>query len=203
MAERPRESARPKSPRESGDRSSTAKDRTSPEALERAALQYLERYDASVAQLRKVLLRRIDRHAESDERERVTRFVDELLQRYVGSRLLDDARYAEHFVRSQRERGASTLKIRQKLRQRGIASETIDRVLERARETLVGGRPPEEAELDAARAYVRRRRLTERYDLTQPKERQKALAALARQGFSFELATRALGAPRVDEFDEP
>jgi regulatory protein len=166
-------------------------DKTSAAALEAAALRYLDRYDASVEQLRRVLRRRLDRQAGPDAVARVERDIEQLLERYQGSRLLDDRRYAENLARGLRERGASTLRIRQKLRQRGVASETIDRVLERS---ASGG----SEDLRAAKAYARRRRLAQRYDLRVPAERQKALAALARQGFSFDVAARAL-APTDDD----
>lgn len=164
------------------------------EALEAAALRYLDRYDASVEQLRRVLLRRVDRQAAPDVVERVTQDIERLLERYQGSRLLDDNRYAEHLARGLRERGASTLRIRQKLRQRGVASEIVDQVLENS----AGSK--DALDLMAAKAYARRRRLADRYDLQVPAQRQKALAALARQGFSFEVALRALAPKDEDVF---
>lgn len=178
---------------ESGSlRSRTTKpDPTSPAELEKAALRYLERRDASTAQLRRVLLRRAVQ-ASAEERERVREHIDELLARYQASRLIDDARYAESLVRSLRDRGASSIRIRLKLRQRGIDDVTMHGVLERLADDT------QQTELTAARAYARRRRLRARYDLDDPAQRQKALAALARQGFSYDVCTAAL-APEDDD----
>jgi regulatory protein len=167
-----------------------AAERVSPTALDRAALDYLNRYDASVEQLRRVLLRRVKRYSSGTLRDRAEVDVGRLLERFVASRLLDDARYAEALARGLRARGSSTLGIRQKLRARGVSAELIESALEALAKHH--GEGAEDPELVAARAYARKRRLTTRYDLTNPAERQKALAALARKGFSFSIAARAL-----------
>lgn len=167
-----------------------AAERVSPAALDRAALDYLNRYDASVEQLRRVLLRRVKRYSSGSVRDRAEADVRTLLERFQVSRLLDDARYAEALARGLRARGSSTLGIRQKLRSRGVSAELIEGALEAL--ARHHGDADEDPELVAARAYARKRRLTTRYDLTKPEERQKALAALARKGFSFSIAARAL-----------
>lgn len=179
-------------PESKSPRSRTTSDPTSKAELEKAALSYLERRDASTQQLRRVLLRRVAR-APAEERELVRQRIDELLSRYQASRLIDDARYAEHLVRSLREKGTSSARIRLKLRQRGIDEATIGRVLDSS------AADTEEVELAAARAYARRRRLHARYDLNDPTQRQKALAALARQGFSYEVCTAALATENGDD----
>lgn len=168
---------------------SEAAERVSPSALEQAALRYLNRYDASVEQLRRVLFRYVARSAQGDERARAEQDVRALLERYQASRLLDDARYAEALARGLRARGSSARGIVQKLRARGVAPELAAEALERLTTKRGEGEDPE---LVAARAYARKRRLSTRYDLSQPSERQKALAALARKGFSFSIAQQAL-----------
>jgi regulatory protein len=51
-----------------------------------------------------------------------------------------------------------------------------------------------DAELEAARAYVRKRRLgPHRSPEKRAEYRQKDLASVARQGFSFDIAKKALG----------
>lgn len=144
-----------------------------------------------------MLLRQAQRHASPAQLPEVRGHIDALLTRFQESRLLDDGRYADNLVRGLRERGASTVRIRQKLRQRGVAEEIAEQVLERAASS------PGDGDLSAARAYARRRRLTTRYDLTNPAERQKALAALARQGFSYGTAIAALEPPSDDGREEP
>jgi|GEM_PF-2869175 regulatory protein len=154
--------------------------------LAEAALNYLNRYDASFQGLRRVLLRKIAR--DGDRAKLTEKEVDELLLRLEGSRVIDDQRYAENLTANLRSRGASSRKIAMKLRERGIQANDADK----ARET------DRVSDLEAARTYARKRRLASRYNLEDPAERQKALAALARQGFSFEVAVRAL-APVEEE----
>lgn len=148
--------------------------------LAEAALSYLNRYDASFQGLRRVLLRKIAR--DGDRAKLTEKEVDELLLRLEGSRVIDDQRYAENLTANLRNRGASSRKIALKLKERGIQATDAAKAKETDRVS----------DLEAARTYARKRRLTSKYDLTDPAARQKALAALARQGFSFEVALRAL-----------
>ncbi len=158
------------------------------EALGEAALRYLDRQDASVEQVRKVLRRRIYKYAEVDGRRDAYERAERILSRLVESRVLDDERYARAYAESLRRRGASRPKLLQKLKGRGLGDEIVQGALE--------GLSSDDEELSdegAARTYARKRRLQERFDLSDPKQRQKALAALARQGFSFDVARRVLG----------
>lgn len=150
-----------------------------------AALVYLDRYDASGSGLKRVLLRKIRAQGENSSLE--PEAIDRLIERLKSSRIIDDQRYATNLTSSLRNRGASSLKIASKLKARGVGSPEADQARS---EDPVG-------ELDAAKIYAHKRRLRTRFDLADPQERQKALAALARQGFSFEVAIRAL-APEDD-----
>ena len=156
------------------------------EALRLAALSYLDRYDASVSQLRNVLQRRVKKYGAASDQEAAHERIEALLTRFQESRLIDDARYAEGFAQSQRARGASSLQIEKKLTTRGISPDAAQTALRKVQDD--GGQD----EGAAARTYADKRRLAVRYDLTDPKEKQKALAALARQGFSFDVAERTL-----------
>lgn len=163
------------------------------ENLDRAALSYLERFDSSATNLRRVLRERVRRaaraHPDLDVAE-AERLVDEIIERYQASGLIDDARYAESLARGLRGRGASRRGIQHKLRARGVSAEAIDAALAAA------GRDSDDAELDAARAFVRRRRLGPHRPPDKRAERyQRDLAALARAGFSFDTARRALEIP--------
>ena len=155
-----------------------------PEALHEAALSYLDQRDASVAQLRRILARRVARYAPEELRETAHEDIETLLTRFSENGLLDDRRYSQALAESMRRRGDSAAKIKAKLRVRGIPSELTDEAL---REQDEG------SEERSADVYARKRRLTDRYDLDNVKERQKALASLARQGFSFEVAKKVLG----------
>lgn len=165
----------------------TDQEKVSEDALREAALRYLDRQDASVEQVRQVLRRRIVKYADAAARPRAQELAEQILQRFVESRVLDDERYARAYTESLRRRGASRPKLLQKLKSRGLPDEVVQDALER-----ISGNE-ELSDESAAATYARKRRLRERFNLEDPKERQKALAALARQGFSFDVARRVLG----------
>lgn len=159
------------------------------DALREAALRYLDRQDASVDQVRKVLRRRIYKYADTEARPSAYDRAEEILRRLQESRILDDDRYARAYAESLRRRGASRPKLLQKLKARGLSDDVIESGLQSLSDQNDEGLSDE----GAAHTYARKRRLRERFNLDDPKERQKALAALARQGFSFDVARRVLG----------
>ncbi|WP_119679746.1 regulatory protein RecX [Indioceanicola profundi] len=179
--------------------------RVSLEYLERAALHYLERYASSSANLRRVLMRKVHRSAQfhGTDPEEGARWVEDLVQRYTGSGLLNDTAYAEMKASGLQRRGGSTRMIRQKLAAKGVGAAEIDQAmggLEGAEE----GR----AELEAAIAYARRRRLgpfrdaVRRDRLAESGEERarfdKDLAAMARAGFDLGTARQVLEAEDPD-----
>jgi len=157
------------------------------EALREAALRFLDKQDASVSQVRQLLQRRHERYGTDENEASFTIRAESVLERLQASRVLDDERFARGLAESVRRRGASLLLVRHKMSQRGLTEDQIERGLEGLTTD------PELSEDASAALYVKKRRLLTRYDLSEPKERQKALAALARQGFSFDVASRALG----------
>jgi len=144
------------------------------------ALNKLDHQDRSKKQLKDLLTRKAAEGG-TDQTE-----VAEVLSRLESSGVINDQRFAEHYARSARARGASSAKVQQKLGQKGIDRGGAERALATVADEGQG-------ELAAAKRYAERRRLAQRYDLADPKERQKALASLARQGFSFETALAVLG----------
>lgn len=158
----------------------------SEESLREAALRYLDRQDGSVEQVRRSLQRRIARFCEESTKAEALLATERVLTRLQDARILDDERFALGFAQGQRRRGGSTLYVRQKLVARGLPQLHIEAALEST------NNDQEHNEEASAAIYVRKRRLTERYDLNDPAQRQKALATLARRGFSFEIARRAL-----------
>lgn len=160
-----------------------------PQALDALALRYLDRFDCSVQKLRSHLQQAIRKRG--GDQDALGRHVDALLERYQASGLLNDARFAENLAVRLKERGGSRRAIVQKLRQRGITSGVADASVSRS----------PQAELEAAKAFVRRRRLgPHRPEAERQPNRQRDLAALARRGFDHETAIRALGHGREDDF---
>jgi regulatory protein len=160
--------------------------------IEQVALRHLNRFDATVAGMRRVLIAHC-RRAGLGEAE-ASELIEPLLARYRASGLLDDTRYAAAAAHGQRRRGASRRAIEQKLAQRGVsAADARAAVDDIDRET-------DDAELRAALAFARRRRLGRHRALAdRSKFRKKDLAALARAGFDLDTARRALGAGDDDD----
>jgi regulatory protein len=161
-------------------------------ALERAALAYLNRFDSTVSNLKSVLLERVRRSdADAPRRAELERHISALLERYQSSRLLDDERFAKNVAEGLRARGASHRAIERKLRAKGVDASVLDAVL--------GAESNAKAELDAARRYVTRRLKSRPNDASDRRGRARLLAALARQGYGYDVARAAIGGPAADE----
>ena len=166
-----------------------AKGPLEPAALEAAALSYLNRFDCSVQKLRTHLRQTIRRRG--GDVPALESHLEVVLERYQASGLLNDERFAGNLAERLQGRGGSRRAVVQKLRQRGIASS----VAEASVPKTPGG------ELEAARAFVKRRRLGPfRPEAERQENRRRDLAALARTGFDHETAVRALGYGNDDEF---
>ena len=166
-------------------------------SLGEAALSYLNRRDASRAKLVQHLEQWVRRRGTPADPEPARPLILELASRYQASGLINDDRLAKNALDSLRARGASSRAIAYKLRARGVDASVIDA-------TLAGERQKSQsAELDAARALVKKKRLgSRRPEADRAANRRRDLAALARAGFDFDTARRALGgnAESDDEF---
>ncbi len=166
------------------------------QSLDNAALHYLGRFASSSANLRRVLLRKVARASESgDEAQAGASLIEDLIQRYLRSGLLDDRAYAAQAAASLARRGASRFSIGGRLGQKGVARELVKAALAALDEA--GG-----SELAAACALVRRRRLGPyRAEGARAEWRQKDLATLARAGFGLDLARRVLAAATAEALE--
>jgi regulatory protein len=150
------------------------------------ALAYVNRFDCTASKLTRHLSERV-RKVGGDEN--AADWIAELVERYQGSGVLNDARFAKNLASQLTTRGKSSRMIAQKLTLRGVSRELTSELMATRREAEPG------AELEAARAFARKRRLGAYRDAEQRAlYRQKDLASLARQGFSFDIAKLALGA---------
>ncbi len=170
--------------------------------LHEAALAHLARFSATEAGLVRVLDRRIarwaraalDEGAEAETVEAATR-VAQAVSRVVAARLvsagaINDTAFAEARARRLVRGGRSRRAIAAHLAQKGVDAATVQAAL------------PED-ELLAALAFVRRRRMGAFRAEAEidPDRRLREFAALARGGFSREIAGRALGMPREEAED--
>lgn len=163
--------------------------------LREAALAHLARFAATEAGLRRVLERRVDRWARAAETEGQPReaiaaaaacaraAAAEVAAAMTEAGAVDDAAFAESRARRLARAGRSRRAIAAHLSAKGVDAETAAAALPEG----------EEAELDAALAFCRRRRIGPFARAAEDIEaRRKALAAMARGGFAQPVARRAL-----------
>ncbi|HYH97336.1 regulatory protein RecX [Hyalangium sp.] len=160
----------------------------SPRYLENAALYYLKRYAATVSQLKRVLLRKVDRSIRfhGGDRAEALGWVDALADKLIRNGLINDQAYAGLKAQSLRASGRSARVISQKLRMKGVAAEIVVQKLAEA--------TAEVSEDTAARIWARKKRLGpfRRDAQARQENRQRDLAALARAGFSFSTAKKII-----------
>jgi regulatory protein len=165
-------------------------------SLHEAALDYLARYAATEAGLRRFLERRVDRwarpaQAEAGDGDVVARqtsdarsAVREVVVRLAAVGAVNDATFAENKARTLIRAGRSRLAVAAYLAAKGVAAEIARSVL------------PEDtvSELAAALTVARRRRIGPfRAGATpDPAGRRRELAILARAGFPQSIASKAL-----------
>ncbi len=172
--------------------------RITPIYLENAALFYLERYSASVAHFRRILMNKVRRSARfhGTDIEEGARIIENLIERYQRSGLLDDDRYAKVKARYFHGRGTAIRGIQAKLREKRVADAAIEGAVAKLHEATAS------PDLVAAAAYVRRRRFGPyRGSEKRPEHFKRDLAALGRSGFSYEVARQVLEAESVDALE--
>lgn len=157
-------------------------------ALHDAALTYLARYAVTEAGLRRVLERRIERwaraaHGSDDAVAAAKRTAGEIVVRLAAAGAVSDSAFAESRASRLARAGHSRRAIAAALIAKGVARETARGVL-----------PSDEAELTAALALARHRRIGPFRAGEAPDEagRRRELGMLARAGFSATVARRAL-----------
>lgn len=156
--------------------------------LENAALFYLQRYAASSGQLRTVLKRRLRRAEAAGLAECGAEEIEAVIAKLLRNGILNDAAFAEMKAVSLARQGRSHRAMQRKLQQLGL-----DEAEQQAALAAAGLDP--ESELTRAFAFARRRRLGPyRPAAERAERRERDLAALARQGFAYEVARQVVDA---------
>jgi regulatory protein len=162
--------------------------KVSPRYLENASLHYLKRYAATSSQLKRVLLRKVDKSLKFHGGDRVEAlgWIDTLIAKLIQNGLLNDEAYAGMKAHSLRASGRSSRMIAQKLRMKGVSADLVTKKLADATAEL--------SEEEAAKIWARKKRLGPFRTKPQTREenRQRDLAALARAGFSFGIAKKII-----------
>jgi len=158
--------------------------------LYNSGLAYLQRFTTSTPNFRRVMGRKIDRscnYHKDQSREDCQKFLDTTVETFIRQGLLNDEAYLQGMVTSLRRRGASTQAILSKLVMKGMAQDTILKTL-RAYDEDHGAANPD---LAAAVMLMRRKRIGA-FRKSDDADKTKELAALARGGFGFDIARKAL-----------
>lgn len=169
------------------------------DSLESAALSYLRRYGASVAALRRVLMRRVERSARTHgtDRDAGAELVETIIARHLRAGSLDDRRFADGRAAGLHARGISQQGIRYRLRAQGVDSAVIEAALRELADIH------SDPDLGAAARYVRRRRFGPyRPTGDRAERRDRDLAAMARAGFDYATAIRVIDAESPEELSD-
>ena len=161
-----------------------------------AATNYLNRYFASSAMLKQALRRRayrfIKKHGGS--MEDAIPLIDAEIQKQQESGALNDSFFAHTMVAEMQKHGASRLKIKQKLFQKGISSNLIEEAL-KANENSYDPR-------ESARKYAKKRGFGPYRTSQKSDDRfQKELASMVRAGHSYAISKEILSLSR-DEIED-
>lgn len=167
--------------------------------LHNAGLYYLQRFSASAGHFRSVMMRKVRKscaaHPEQDPAE-CAAMVDRLVEKFTSAGLLNDEIYARGMVSSLRRQGKSKRNILLKLAVKGLDAETAQTKL--AEFDTEEGEGSAQAELAAAATFARKKKLGPYARPGTEDRRQKDFAAMARAGFSYDVAQKILGGT-VDE----
>ncbi|NQZ13346.1 MAG: RecX family transcriptional regulator [Alphaproteobacteria bacterium] len=156
--------------------------------LHNSGLAYLQRFATSSAHFKTVMMRKIDkscRHHKDQNKDDCEGLLDELIPKFQELGLLNDDAYIRGVVTSCRRRGLSSAKIKQKLAQKGINQDLIETAISEYDVENDSGDFP------SALIFIKKKKLGA-YDLDQKKDYQKSLAMMARAGFQYGIAEKAL-----------
>ena len=164
--------------------------------LENAALYYLQRYASSTENFRRVMMRKIERSCRhhGDTAADFAPVVEDLIARYVATGLLNDETFARARAATLRRQGRSRQAIQAKMAAKGLPPAAIAAALATVDEDAP------DAELHAAQKLAQKKKLGpwRTRPVTDPKDLQKEMAAMARAGFSYDIARRVLETPDTE-----
>ena len=164
--------------------------------LEKSALKYIGKYATSIENLRKVLIRRIERSKNYKEiaPEEAKQWIDIIIKKFTDANLLNDSVFAINRAKNLHRSGASRKKIIIVLKNKGINKLEINLALNTLDSEF------KNTELEAALNYVRRKRLGPYRPNDERKAlRKKDLAKLAREGFLYSDAIKVIDIESLEE----
>lgn len=154
--------------------------------LHNSGLYYLQRFTASSAHFRSVMMRKVKKscyYHKDQNYDECALMVDALVEKFQTLQLLDDEAYTKGLITSLRRSGKSRRAVLNKLKIKGLPTEMVAKTLE-AYDSETSDNP-QDAERHAALIFAKKKRLG---PFTRQKEtpHAKALASMARAGFSYD-----------------
>ncbi len=176
--------------------------KATPKYLENSAAHYLGRFATSSAHLKQIMMQKVKRsaaHHGTDPDEGETH-VDAIIAKFQRLGFLNDTEYAAMRARGLHAKGTPIKGIRFQLKQKGVGEEDIAAALD----ALIDEEEAPDLDLAAAVKLARRRRLGPfRSDDPEVRRerREKDMAALARAGFSYDIAQRIVDTETIEELE--
>lgn len=160
--------------------------------LYNSGLAYLQRYPASTNHFKFIMMRKINkscRHHIDQDLEECKKLLDSTAVKFQELGLLDDNAYLKGMVTSLRRRGLAARQIEMKLQQKGLDKGAIKQAVQ-AHDTDEY-ESNENGDVYSALIFIRKKRLGP-YDTAGRHSPEKALATMARAGYSYDVAKKTL-----------
>ena len=185
--------------------------------LENAGAYYLSRFSSSVDNFRDIMLRKIKKscndHPEQDYNECLD-LLDNLIQKFINIGYLNDQQFAQLQIKNLLLKGTSTNAIKQKLRLKKVPAHIIDELIQNHHSHIQNHSPDDKEEIHnieflSALRYCKRKKIgpfnTHMHSTAQinqhicePNLMKKYLGRLARAGFNYDIASKALNTNSQD-----
>lgn len=165
--------------------------------LHNSGLAYLQRFATSSNHFKTVMMRKIDKscmHHQDQIKEDCEIILDKLITKFQDLGLLNDELFIRGTVISCRRKGLSAMKIKQKLMQKGIATDTIETAIKThdiEEYNDAKNHDLQNGDVIAAVIFIKRKKLGA-FDLENKKSPEKSLAKMARAGFSYQISNKLL-----------
>lgn len=169
--------------------------------LHNSGLFYLQRYAASAAHFKTVMLRKVKKSCmdhPDQEFDKCAVMVDTLVEKFIHAGLLNDTLYIESNIRNMRQRGLSSRAIIAKMQTKGIPPEVTKNALDEC--DLHHHDSIQEAERYAVAKHIKRKSLGP-YNKNEKLDFNKMIGRLARAGFSYD-TSRSLLEMDTEEIEE-
>lgn len=164
--------------------------------LHNQALGYLDKFPTSTGKMRTVLINKCKKSVDYHDQDwdDVFEIIDTELERLTKAGILNDELFAQSKARVLARRGKSVRMIKAKLNEFKIDDDNIDGAVN----ALAGS--DRQADLKSAINYVKRRKFGPyRHAKSRKERREKDLAALAREGFSYDIAVKVIDVATTDQ----